>query len=120
MEKEHSFSIDLIRNVNNWGIEYVRTNGITFIGSSIAKIFCDKLAVLSSNSIINRPQDIYDLYRISHLEDLTTSELWKTLEEIGRSILDFSLFLEECETENGHLFLSYQNYADKYIIFKYF
>ena len=110
-----SFSIDLVRKRNIWSIIYTRPNGILFRGSTLAKIFCDKLAVISSNSVINRPQDIYGLYRISHIRGLSTNELWHLLDEIGRKIYNFELFLSESELEFGPLYESYIRYSEIFI-----
>ena len=111
----YAFSIDLARKQNKWFVDYVRPNGITFTDSSIGKIFCDKLAVLSSPNIIGRPQDIYDLYRISHLRGLSTSELWKVIDKTGRKIYDFEVFLSESDLEHGVLLETYEKYALEFI-----
>ena len=89
---ELEFSIDLSRKRNGWWVEYVTPDGVPFRGSSVNRILVDKLAVLSGEAILRRPQDMYDLYVLSHVHDIGLLALKQTIFEVGRKFYDFSIF----------------------------
>ena len=103
------FSIDLVKRQNEWGVEYSIPGGIEFVGASAVKMFADKIAVISGKAVLERPQDVYDLYLISHLKGWKLRVLRETLEKIGRKIYDFTEFLDEGSMDNGPIRTKYDS-----------
>ena len=93
------FSIDLAKKRNEWWIEYNLPGGIAFKGSSPNKMFVDKLAVISGKAVLNRVQDINDMYLISHLKGFRLNALKDTVVETKRTIYAFEEFLTDDEVE---------------------
>ena len=87
------FNIDLGLKVNPWHTIYQLKNGTVIYGQTIAKIFWDKICVVSTPTVAERPWDIFDMYLLSLRKDLRMSEILAVRDGTGRQLGDFQEFL---------------------------
>lgn len=98
-----SFDLDMRKN------EYFNVyeiDNINFYGSSIDKIYADKIYVLSSNLIFRRTKDLIDLYILKSIADINVEKINRIYKEKNRPLQDFStLFYRKDEIEHAYSLL---------------
>jgi len=87
------FNIDLGLKINPWHTTYEFKNGIVLYGQTLAKIFWDKICVVSSDEVEFRPWDVFDMYLLSLRKDLIMSDIIAVKNGTGRKLGDFKMFL---------------------------
>jgi len=87
------FNVDLGLKVNPWHTAYKFKNGMTLYGQTLAKIFWDKICVVSSDEVEFRPWDVFDMYLLSLRDDLRMSDIIAVKVGTCRALGDFSTFL---------------------------
>lgn len=86
------FSFDVAIKNNTFVSDY-NINGFTFTGSSINKIYADKLRAISSDKVFRRAKDIYDLYMMSRLDGYKIDETLKIFNHENVHLGDFNNFI---------------------------
>ena len=76
-----------------YGIKTYYYGEIEINGVLPTDIMADKIYVLSSSAIFKRAKDMVDVYALSHCVNLTTSEIYETIEMKGREVGEFKEFL---------------------------
>lgn len=85
-----TMDIDVNRPVPETKIYEV--NGLSFSGVAPNQIIADKLAVVSSDAVFKRIKDMIDLYYLSKVFSLDTSEIRRVLRNEKRALGDFNAF----------------------------
>ena len=96
-EGQGMFSIDLGVRINPWHTVYELKSGVQICGQTIAKIFWDKICVVSSPDVNQRPWDVFDMYLLSLRNDLRMSDILAVKKGTGRLLGNFETFLTPSE-----------------------
>lgn len=91
------FNADVGIRINPWHTLYRLKNGTAIYGQTIAKIFWDKICVVSTDAVNVRPWDVFDMYLLSLRKDLRMSEILAVREGTGRPMGNFASFLYPSE-----------------------
>jgi len=91
------FSLDISLRENPFVVEYKTPNGVIFLGSSLDKIFADKVRAISSKAIFRRAKDLYDLYIMSMLDGYSIKATLEVYAFEDKSLGDFDSFISRLD-----------------------
>lgn len=95
---DSSFTLELDIRSNPFCCQYTTSNGETFIGCTVQKMFADKVGTASTDLVLKEcAKDLYDLCQLSYLPDFRTTETTDMLKAIGVSLGDFDAFLHQSD-----------------------
>lgn len=92
LNDEKVASLDLDMRKNNYYRIYEIDN-INFNGSSIDKIYSDKIYVMSTNLVFRRTKDLIDLYMLSSVADINKENVNKILIERNKPLGNFDAYI---------------------------
>lgn len=87
------FSLDIGIRQNPYGVSYMTLNGVYFTGSSLDKMFADKVNVLSGRKIFRRVKDLFDLYLMSYMSNFSTVSTYSIYSTYNIVLGSFAEFL---------------------------
>lgn len=103
-KKIASFDLDMRKN-NHYNLYEI--DGVNFYGSSIDKIFADKIYVLSTNLIFRRTKDLIDLLLLTSVSNINVNEVNKISNERNKPIDSFdALYNRKNEIEHAYNLLN--------------
>lgn len=76
---------------------YMTVNGVQFVGTTLQKMFSDKLYTVSGKLIFRRVKDLYDLYLMSAVTGFSTVETYAIYKTFGRDLGRFTEFTTRVE-----------------------
>lgn len=94
-----------IREQRNSCINYINDSPVRC--ATLEKIICDKLSAVSNRQVNRRVKDVFDLYYLISLYNLSYREIVKTFNTSDRVLGDFNVFLT-----------SYDNLSHAYAVYK--
>lgn len=103
-KKIASFDLDMRKNKY---YKLYEIDGINFYGSSIDKIYSDKIYVLSTNLIFRRTKDLIDLLLLTSVSDINVDEVNRISNEKNKPIDCFdALYNRKDEIEHAYNLLN--------------
>ena len=98
-------SFDLDMRKNNFYKLY-EIDGVNFYGSSIDKIYADKIYVLSTNLVFRRTKDLIDLYALCSIANIETEKILEIISYRGKDMGNFdALYNRKDEIEHAYSLL---------------
>lgn len=98
-------SFDLDMRKNNF-FKLYEIDGINFYGSSIDKIYADKIYVLSTNLIFRRTKDLIDLFALYSVAKIDNKKILEIISYRGKDLGNFdALYNRKNELEHAYSLL---------------
>lgn len=95
------FSLDIgIKPAHNFHDRYI-INGGSFHGSALLKIVADKISAVSTNTVLRRVKDVYDLYLLSQMTGITVDGVNEVIMKTRLPVGDFKVFTTHIEGKQG-------------------
>ncbi|MCC8050812.1 MAG: nucleotidyl transferase AbiEii/AbiGii toxin family protein [Clostridiales bacterium] len=91
------FSMDIDVNRPVVPTQIYEIEGFRFRGVTPSQMLADKIFAISTDKVFRRIKDVVDLYYLSKVFDFDTIEIMQTLENSGRSLEQFSGFLNRSD-----------------------
>lgn len=85
---------------------------VSFRGTTVNHIICDKLSALSGTRIFSRAKDMIDIYALSRCVSLQTADIFAVANQTGREIGSFESFLTRME-DMEHAYNKLRRVSDK-------
>ena len=95
--RECLFTMDIDVNRPISSNRIYELEGIRFLGVSPVQMITDKLSAASTDKIFRRIKDVVDLYYLSHVLRLNSSNILQALKDSGRTLEDFNGFLNRTD-----------------------
>lgn len=89
------FSFDISLKDNPFTAVYKTNSGVNFLGSSLHKIFADKVRSASHVTLVRRSKDIYDLYVMSSISGYSIKNTLEIHEYESKGLGEFDVFLRK-------------------------
>lgn len=89
------FSFDINLKDNPFTAVYTTNNGVSFLGSSLHKIFADKVRSTSYVTLLRRSKDIYDLYIMCNISGYSIKNTLEIYEYENKKLGEFDVFLRK-------------------------